>query len=87
MLGNLIKNNICSKILKNPVDILSKIPNGSKILVGGFGLCGIPENSLRQLRELGTKNLTVVSNDAGNNCNLLINHDLGNITLGLGSLI
>jgi 3-oxoacid CoA-transferase len=47
MLGNLIKNNICSKILKNPVDILSKIPNGSKILVGGFGLCGIPENSIR----------------------------------------
>lgn len=33
-----------SKILKNPKDVLSKIPNGSTILCGGFGLCGIPEN-------------------------------------------
>lgn len=35
------------------------------LLVGGFGLCGIPENCIAALRELGAKNLTCVSNNAG----------------------
>ena len=35
------------------------------MLAGGFGLCGIPENCIRALRELGTKDLTVVSNNCG----------------------
>ena len=56
-----------SKIIKNPKDILSKIKNGSTILCGGFGLCGIPENSINYLRELGVKDLTIVSNNAGIN--------------------
>ena len=56
-----------SKIIKNPKDILSKIKNGSTILCGGFGLCGIPENSIHYLRELGVKDLTIVSNNAGIN--------------------
>jgi 3-oxoacid CoA-transferase len=60
-----LKFNFSSKILKNPLEILSKIPDGSKILVGGFGLCGIPENSIRYLSELGTKNLIVASNNCG----------------------
>jgi 3-oxoacid CoA-transferase subunit A len=41
------------------------IPHGATILVGGFGLCGIPENCIAALRELGTKDLTVVSNNCG----------------------
>ena len=41
------------------------IPDGATILAGGFGLCGIPENSIAALRELGTKGLTVVSNNCG----------------------
>jgi 3-oxoacid CoA-transferase subunit A len=41
------------------------IPDGATVLAGGFGLCGIPENSIRALRELGPKNLTFVSNNCG----------------------
>ena len=39
--------------------------DGATMLAGGFGLCGIPENCIAALRELGTKNLTVVSNNCG----------------------
>jgi acyl CoA:acetate/3-ketoacid CoA transferase alpha subunit len=52
--------------LKNPQEILKKIPEGSTIVCGGFGLCGVPENIIRAMREIGTKNLTVVSNNCGN---------------------
>ncbi|MDP8998534.1 MAG: CoA transferase subunit A, partial [Myxococcota bacterium] len=41
------------------------IPDGAKIILKKNGLCGIPENSIRALRELGTKGLTVVSNNCG----------------------
>ncbi len=41
------------------------IPDGATVLAGGFGLCGIPENCIRALRELGSKNLTFVSNNCG----------------------
>ena len=43
----------------------SDIPAGSKLLVGGFGLCGIPENLIAGLLSTGANNLTVVSNNAG----------------------
>lgn len=39
--------------------------DGMTIMVGGFGLCGIPENSILALRELGVKKLTVISNNCG----------------------
>src|SRR6516165_4690271 len=41
------------------------IPDGASIMMGGFGLCGIPENLIRALHERGTKGLTVISNNAG----------------------
>ncbi len=41
------------------------ITNGSTIMMGGFGLCGIPENLIAALRDLGYENLTVISNNAG----------------------
>jgi acyl CoA:acetate/3-ketoacid CoA transferase alpha subunit len=41
------------------------IRDGAKLLVGGFGLCGIPENLIAALSKQGTKNLTVVSNNCG----------------------
>ncbi|KAF7995005.1 hypothetical protein HCN44_004477 [Aphidius gifuensis] len=44
---------------------ISDIPNGAKLLVGGFGLCGIPENLINGLLKKGSNNLTVVSNNAG----------------------
>jgi acyl CoA:acetate/3-ketoacid CoA transferase alpha subunit len=41
------------------------IQDGARLLVGGFGICGIPENLLRGIRASGIKDLTVVSNTAG----------------------
>src|SRR5213596_1250321 len=44
---------------------IAKLTDGATILMGGFGLCGIPENLIAAVRRKGTKNLTVVSNNAG----------------------
>src|ERR1700689_3742758 len=41
------------------------IPDGATIMMGGFGLCGIPENLIAALHRKGTKNLTIISNNAG----------------------
>lgn len=44
---------------------IANIQDGATILLGGFGLCGIPENLISALQKKGTKNLTLVSNNAG----------------------
>jgi 3-oxoacid CoA-transferase subunit A len=44
---------------------VARIKDGATILMGGFGLCGIPENLIAALRRKGTKDLTVASNNAG----------------------
>jgi len=44
---------------------VSRIQDGATILLGGFGLCGIPENLIAALRRKGSKDLTLVSNNAG----------------------
>ena len=44
---------------------IEKLNDGATILMGGFGLCGIPENLIAAVRRKGTKNLTVASNNAG----------------------
>src|SRR5271170_6108026 len=44
---------------------VERIRDGALILMGGFGLCGIPENLIDAMRRKGTKDLTIVSNDAG----------------------
>ncbi|GFR64261.1 succinyl-CoA:3-ketoacid-coenzyme A transferase [Elysia marginata] len=46
-------------------EAISDITDGSKLLVGGFGLCGIPENLIAALLKKNTKDLTLVSNNAG----------------------
>ncbi len=53
------------KVYKSAIDAVRDIPDGAVILAGGFGLCGIPENSIAAQRELVTKDLTVVSNNCG----------------------
>jgi 3-oxoacid CoA-transferase subunit A len=44
---------------------IANLRDGTTILMGGFGLCGIPENLIAAVRSKGTKDLTVVSNNAG----------------------
>ena len=54
-----------NKVFKNADDALSDISNGATIMLGGFGLCGIPENCIRALVKKGIKDLTCISNNAG----------------------
>ncbi|MEY3099679.1 MAG: hypothetical protein RIS63_572 [Bacteroidota bacterium] len=54
-----------NKVVKDPVAALEGIQDGMTLMVGGFGLCGIPENAIAQLVLMGTKNLTCISNNAG----------------------
>jgi 3-oxoacid CoA-transferase subunit A len=53
------------KVYKNAIDTLFDLRDGITLMCGGFGLCGIPENLIKALREKGTKNLTCISNNAG----------------------
>uniref|UniRef100_A0A7I5E794 Succinyl-CoA:3-ketoacid-coenzyme A transferase n=1 Tax=Haemonchus contortus TaxID=6289 RepID=A0A7I5E794_HAECO len=53
------------KIYPNAKEAVQDIPDNAKLLVGGFGLCGIPENLIMALSETGVKGLTCVSNNAG----------------------
>ena len=54
-----------NKVVKNVEEALIGIEDNMTIMLGGFGLCGIPENSIAQLVKKGTKNLTCISNNAG----------------------
>jgi 3-oxoacid CoA-transferase subunit A len=54
-----------NKVLASAADAVARIPDGATIMMGGFGLCGIPENLIAALRARGAKNLTVISNNAG----------------------
>jgi 3-oxoacid CoA-transferase subunit A len=53
------------KRVANADAAIAKIQDGATILLGGFGLCGIPENLIAALRRKGSKDLTLVSNNAG----------------------
>lgn len=53
------------KMVQNINDAIQDIQDGATLIVGGFGLCGIPENAILALRDKEVKNLTVVSNNCG----------------------
>ena len=54
-----------NKVVKNVEDALEGVESGMTFMLGGFGLCGIPENSIAQLVKLGVTDLTCISNNAG----------------------
>jgi 3-oxoacid CoA-transferase len=54
-----------NKTVKNAETAVADIPNGATLMLGGFGLCGIPENSIAALINKGVNNLTCISNNAG----------------------
>ena len=54
-----------NKVVKNVEEALVGVEDGMTLMLGGFGLCGIPENSIAQLVKSGVKNLTCISNNAG----------------------
>ena len=54
-----------NKVVANADEAIRDVGDGSVIMLGGFGLCGIPENLIRALARKGSKNLTTISNNAG----------------------
>lgn len=54
-----------TKVFPDAASSLRGLRDGATILVGGFGLCGIPEDAILATRDLGVRDLTVVSNNAG----------------------
>jgi 3-oxoacid CoA-transferase subunit A len=54
-----------NKVLRDAEEAVALIPDGATIMVGGFGLSGIPENLITALHRRGTKDLTIISNNAG----------------------
>lgn len=54
-----------NKVRKNAIEATFDIKDGCTIMLGGFGLCGIPENLISALVEMNVKNLTCISNNAG----------------------
>jgi 3-oxoacid CoA-transferase subunit A len=54
-----------NKVVGSAEEAIQDVFDGATIMVGGFGLCGVPENLIRALARKGTKNLTTISNNAG----------------------
>jgi 3-oxoacid CoA-transferase subunit A len=54
-----------NKVVANADEAIQDLADGATIMIGGFGLCGIPENLIRALVRRGTKNLTTMSNNVG----------------------
>jgi 3-oxoacid CoA-transferase subunit A len=54
-----------NKVVRGAREAIDDIQDGATIMLGGFGLCGIPEHLILALRDKGTKNLTIISNNAG----------------------
>jgi 3-oxoacid CoA-transferase subunit A len=54
-----------NKVVENAEVAIADIKDGAVVMLGGFGLCGIPENCINALVKQGTKDLTCISNNAG----------------------
>jgi len=54
-----------NKVFASADEAIADIQDGATVMVGGFGLCGIPENLIRALVKKGVKNLTTISNNVG----------------------
>lgn len=54
-----------NKVVANAQEAIHDVQNGAVLMLGGFGLCGIPENTIESLIEKGVNNLTCISNNAG----------------------
>jgi 3-oxoacid CoA-transferase subunit A len=53
------------KVLATAAEAVALVPDGATIMMGGFGVCGLPENLIEALHDRGTRDLTLISNNAG----------------------
>ena len=77
-----------NKVVASADEGIRDVFDGAVIMLGGFGLCGIPENLIRALVRRGTRNLTIISNNAGIDgvgCGLLL--AAGQITYHIGTYV
>src|SRR6266481_4790925 len=56
---------VIDKLIASAYAAIANLTDGATILVGGFGLCGVPEHLIDAVRRKGTRNLTIASNNAG----------------------
>src|SRR5690348_2610336 len=63
--ANLFTISAMNKVVASADEAVQDIPDGATIMVGGFGLCGIPENLIRALVRRGVKDLSTISNNVG----------------------
>jgi 3-oxoacid CoA-transferase subunit A len=54
-----------NKVLATAAEAVALVPDGATIMMGGFGVCGLPENLIDALHDRGTRDLTLISNNAG----------------------
>jgi 3-oxoacid CoA-transferase subunit A len=54
-----------NKLVASAAEAIADVQDGATIMMGGFGVCGVPENLIRALVNKGAKDLTVISNNAG----------------------
>ena len=54
-----------NKVLQDAISAVADVADGATIMMGGFGLCGIPENLIEALLRKGSRDLTIISNNAG----------------------
>lgn len=54
-----------ARICKTPQEAIEGIKDGSFLLVGGFGICGVPMNLINAVKQAGTRQLTIASNNCG----------------------
>jgi 3-oxoacid CoA-transferase subunit A len=59
------KSAVADKVVATPAAAVADIPDGASLAVGGFGLCGVPQQLITALHEAGTTRLRVVSNNCG----------------------
>lgn len=53
------------KVVSTYEEAMAGLEDGMTVIAGGFGICGIPENLIKQIKKMGTKELTIVSNNCG----------------------
>jgi 3-oxoacid CoA-transferase subunit A len=77
-----------NKIYKSSAEAVADIPDGSSVMIGGFGLCGIPENLIAALVAKGAKNLNTISNNMGiDGCGIGLMLEAGMIASHVGSYV
>jgi 3-oxoacid CoA-transferase A subunit len=53
------------KVVRDADEAVASVPDGATIMMGGFGVCGVPEHLIAALHRKGVRNLTIISNNAG----------------------